>query len=92
MAKQLHRTLVSWIGGNDLMGIANKPSGPILSTLKNTEFDSVQLLYSYPQAEVEPYLTWLQRQVHIPIKATEAKLSSPVNSFGLCFWICLVIR
>mgnify|MGYP003642230851 CR=1 FL=1 len=81
MTSGLHKVLISWIGGNDLKAVADKPSGPILSTLENAEFDSVELLYSYPQAEVKPYLSWLQHQVDIPIKAQEAKLSSPVN-FG----------
>ena len=81
MAKQLKRALISWIGGNDLKAAVDGQSGPVLSTLKSTEFDLVQLLYSYPEAEVEPYLSWLQKQVDIPIKATEANLSTPVN-FG----------
>ena len=78
MAKQLKRALISWIGGNDLKAAVDGQSGPVLSTLKSTEFDLVQLLYSYPEAEVEPYLSWLQKQVDIPIKATEA------NLFGCC--------
>ena len=77
----MKRALISWIGGNDLKAAVDGQSGPVLSTLKSTEFDLVQLLYSYPEAEVEPYLSWLQKQVDIPIKATEANLSTPVN-FG----------
>jgi DNA-binding NtrC family response regulator len=81
MAREVHKTLVSWIGGNDLNGMVDQPSGPVWSTLSGAEFDSVQLLYSYPQERVEPYLSWLQQQVDTPIQATEANLSSPVN-FG----------
>lgn len=77
----MHKTLISWVGGNDLKATADKSSGPIWSTLRSAEFDSVQLLYSYPQTEVAPYLSWLQQQIDIPIEATEANLSSPVN-FG----------
>ncbi|WP_303285311.1 sigma-54-dependent Fis family transcriptional regulator [Marinobacter sp. SS8-8] len=84
MAKYVHKTLISWIGGNDLKAAASDqkvPSGPIRSTLKNIDVDAVQLLFSYPRSEVEPYLSWLKSEVDIPIHATEAKLSSPVN-FG----------
>ncbi|ERS84163.1 hypothetical protein Q667_18225 [Marinobacter sp. C1S70] len=84
MAKHVHKTLISWIGGNDLKAASSDqkvPSGPIRSTLKNIDVDAVQLLFSYPRSEVEPYLSWLKNEVDIPIHATEAKLSSPVN-FG----------
>lgn len=80
----MHKTLISWIGGNDLKAAASArelPSGPIRSTLETTDFDSVHLLYSYPRSEVEAYLSWLRSEVDIPINATEAILSSPVN-FG----------
>ena len=84
MAKRVHKTLISWIGGNDLKAVASDQevaSGPIRSTLESAEFDSVELLFSYPQSEVEPYLSWLRDEVEVSINATEAKLSSPVN-FG----------
>lgn len=53
----MRRVLVSWIGGNDLKAVGNGSSGPVLSTLKNEAFDSVELLYAYPRAEVEHYLS-----------------------------------
>lgn len=81
MARGLHRTLVSWIGGNDLKAVGGELSGPISSTLLNTDFDSVELLYAYPREEVERYLSWLKSQVSAPIKATEISLSSPID-FG----------
>jgi len=81
MAGRKHKTLVSWIGGNDLKAMGGEPSGPILSTLQSREFDSVQLLYAYPKSKVESYLAWLAEQVDTPINATAASLSSPVN-FG----------
>lgn len=57
MAKYVHKTLISWIGGNDLKAVASDqkvPSGPIRSMLKNIDVDAVQLLFSYPRSEVEP--------------------------------------
>lgn len=83
VAKRVHKTLISWIGANDLKAVGNEPSGPILSTLKNADFDSVELLYAYPRAEIEQYLSWLEQQ-STPIRATEVKLSSPVN-FGAIY-------
>lgn len=81
MARGVHRTLVSWIGGNDLKAVVSELSGPILSTLLNTDFDSVDLLYAYPREEVERYLSWLKTHISVPINATEVSLSSPVD-FG----------
>jgi transcriptional regulator with PAS, ATPase and Fis domain len=81
MVKRVQRTLVSWIGGNDLKAIGKEPLGPVLSTLKSGAFESAELLYAYPRAEVEPYLSWLKAQVPTSIQATEVHLSSPVN-FG----------
>ena len=81
MARGVHKTLVSWIGGNDLKAVGGERSGPILSTLLNTDFDSVELLYAYPREEVERYFSWLKSQVSAPIKATEVSLSSPID-FG----------
>jgi hypothetical protein len=48
MSKQSQRTLISWVGGNDLKAVGHEPAGPIWSTLKNIPFDAVQLLYAYP--------------------------------------------
>lgn len=77
----MNKTLVSWIGGNDLKAVGGEPFGPILSTLKHAEFDSIQLLYAYPPADVKPYLSWLKQQVVVPVTAIELSLSSPVD-FG----------
>lgn len=81
MSKQLHRTLISWIGGNDLKAMGHEPAGPIWSTLKDIQFDAVHLLYAYPYEQVSPYITWLERHTDIAIDACEASLSSPVD-FG----------
>lgn len=86
MSKLKSRTLVSWIGGNDLKVIntdmsEGKALGPIAATLKAQTFDTIELLYNYPEEQVQPYLTWLREQVSIPINAQAVSLSSPVN-FG----------
>ncbi|CAO1659089.1 Sigma 54-interacting transcriptional regulator [Halomonas sp. NYA30] len=81
MPKSLHRTLISWIGANDLKAVGHEPAGPICSTLKNIPFDAVQLLYAYPYEQVSPYIAWLERHTDIAIDACEASLSSPVD-FG----------
>ncbi|MGP9499045.1 sigma 54-interacting transcriptional regulator [Halomonas sp. AOP43-D1-4] len=81
MPKSLHRTLISWIGANDLKAVGHEPAGPIWSTLKNIPFDAVQLLYAYPYEQVSPYIAWLERHTDIAIDACEASLSSPVD-FG----------
>lgn len=81
MSACMHRTLVSWIGGNDLKATAGCEPGPILSTLQAVSVDSVELLCSYPSDRVEPYLAWLREQVNVPVKAHYESLSSPVH-FG----------
>ncbi|WP_036239984.1 sigma-54 interaction domain-containing protein [Marinospirillum insulare] len=75
------KVLVSWIGANDIRSTTGEQVGPILSTLRNVPFDSVELLYSYPQEEVKAYLDWLRDQVSIPIHPSKVSLSSPVD-FG----------
>ena len=84
--KQGLRTLVSWVGGNDLKATGSADAegqalGPIAATLKEQEFDSVELLYNYSEDQVKPYLTWLKKQTATPIHAQAISLSSPVN-FG----------
>ncbi|WNL42733.1 sigma 54-interacting transcriptional regulator [Halomonas sp. PAMB 3264] len=81
MPKSLHKTLVSWIGGNDLKAVGHEPAGPIWSTLKNIQFDAVKLLYAYPYEQVAPYIALLECHTDIAIEACEVSLSSPVN-FG----------
>lgn len=86
MRKVKPRTLVSWIGGNDLKATGNinaegQALGPIAATLRAQAFDVVELLYSYPEDQVKPYLYWLQKYVPLPINSQSIALSSPVN-FG----------
>ncbi len=86
MSKAKPKTLVSWIGGNDLKATGNSGAdgqelGPIAATLKAQAFDTVELLYNYQEDEVKSYLAWLQKQISTPIHAHAISLSSPVN-FG----------
>ena len=46
-----------WVGA----GLLAIFFGPIAATLKEQEFDSVELLYNYPEDQVKPYLTWLKK-------------------------------
>jgi len=80
----MRKILVSWIGGNDLQACPDHARyhgslGPILSTLKDRKFDSVYLLYNYPENEVAPYISWIKTQVHSTIIANYETLSSPVD-------------
>ncbi|WP_445361910.1 sigma 54-interacting transcriptional regulator [Microbulbifer sp. EKSA005] len=84
MSRSKRQVMISWIGANDLKNTSNgavdgRPLGPIASTLKSHSFDAVELLYSYPEAEVNPYLHWLSQQVEIPTKAYPESLVSPVD-------------
>lgn len=74
-------TLISWIGANDLAAKETQTLGPILSTLKAESFDSVELLYNYPENRVKPYIEWLKTQISIDVSSHSASLSSPVH-FG----------
>lgn len=76
-----YRLCVCWVGGNDLKASAKSEPGPILSTLKTISFDKIELLYSYPPEDVEPYLSWLCEQIDVPIEAHYELLSSPID-FG----------
>ncbi|MBN3172994.1 sigma 54-interacting transcriptional regulator [Pectobacterium brasiliense] len=86
MSKDKPHTLVSWIGGNDLKATGSSEAydqalGPIAATLIAQPFDTVELLYNYPEHQVKPYLAWLQGLISTPIRAHSISLSSPVN-FG----------
>ena len=81
MSSTAPQTLISWIGGNDLKALNGQTLGPIASMLKVKEFDVIELLYNYPDDQVQPYLAWLSEQVQVPINAHTVQLSSPVH-FG----------
>lgn len=75
--------LISWIGGRDLAAAGDGANhlGPIAATLRAQDFDRVELLYSYPDAEVSRYLEWLKPLSGTDVAIQKAELSSPVN-FG----------
>ncbi|MBE9396803.1 sigma 54-interacting transcriptional regulator [Pontibacterium sp. N1Y112] len=79
----MERTLVSWIGGHDLKcnDAEDADRGPLIATLSAQSYDCVELLYNYPEQEVEPYLRWLQQQTGKSINARRVDLSSPIH-FG----------
>ena len=81
MGNKSQAALICWIGGNDLDAVTGKEQGPICATLKAELFQSVELLYNYPEEKVKPYLDWLTQHVDTPIHAHPAPLTSPVN-FG----------
>jgi transcriptional regulator with PAS, ATPase and Fis domain len=77
---------MSWIGANDLKIVENAQNeseslGPLVSTISERTFDSVELLYNYPKKRVAPYIKWLKARCNAPITATHVTLSSPTN-FG----------
>ncbi|MDN7125665.1 sigma-54-dependent Fis family transcriptional regulator [Pseudidiomarina sp. 1APP75-32.1] len=84
MAKSKTTVLLSWIGGNDLSKVESGAStllngGAIASTLANCEFDEVELLYNYPQENVDPYLTWLSALTKSKVSARYVEMTSPTN-------------
>ncbi|MFD2645579.1 sigma-54 interaction domain-containing protein [Pseudomonas japonica] len=78
MSKQ-QRTLICWVGGNDLKASDGGEVGPILSTLRAVPFERLELLCSYPAERVEPYLEWLRSNIDVAIEPHYVSLSSPVH-------------
>lgn len=56
-------------------------AGPIASVLNARTFDTVELLYNYPNERVAPYIEWLSKFTNANIRAHHVSLSSPVD-FG----------
>jgi len=75
------KTLISWIGANDLKAIDSGTPGPVAATIQAIKFDAVELLFNYPEKKVKPYLSWLKKHANVTINAHAAPLSSPIN-FG----------
>jgi transcriptional regulator with PAS, ATPase and Fis domain len=75
------RILISWIGGNDLKAMEGGTPGPIAATLEKASFDAVELLYNYPEKQVQAYLFWLKARTTVPLQEYAVKLNSPVD-FG----------
>ncbi len=77
----MKRILISWIGGNDLNSVDSDQTGPIIATINDHDFDSLVLLYSYPERQVKPYVEYLTAGYDVPVLAYKQKLSSPID-FG----------
>lgn len=77
----MQKSLISWIGGNDLDAVKNDHLGPILRTLQEFKFDEIHLLFNYPENVVESYITWLSSKINLKIFQYKCDLSSPIN-FG----------
>ena len=75
----MKRVLISWMGANDLKAVTGDQPGPIIDALANGDFDSAELLYSYPKTRVKPYLEHLHNKVNINITAHSEKLTSPID-------------
>lgn len=78
MAIAREDVLICWIGGNDLKSTQVASPGPIMATIKDRSFDRIELLYSYPDREVNHYLAHLCRYVNAPVTAHKENLSSPI--------------
>ncbi|WOX05967.1 sigma-54 interaction domain-containing protein [Microbulbifer pacificus] len=79
----VEQILVSWVGGKDLaagVGGAQQP-GPVAQVLANQQFDRIELLYNYSEAQMAGYLEWLKPRTETPLFTVRSALSSPVN-FG----------
>ncbi|WP_319548508.1 sigma 54-interacting transcriptional regulator [Desulfogranum marinum] len=75
------KILISWVGGNDLKAMEGGTAGPIAETLEKASFDAAELLYNYPEEQVQSYLSWLKARITVPIQEYAVKLTSPVD-FG----------
>ena len=75
------KVLFSWIGQHDLDAESRSEDGPVLSCLKNYQFDQVKLLYNYSTEKVKPYLDRLRKEVHLAVDVQPVELTSPVH-FG----------
>ena len=78
----MKKILVSWIGRTDLRAVTEGDSvglGPIAQAIRAVSFDQVLLLNNFPEAEVKPYLSWLQSIKKLPVSYSQAALISPTN-------------
>ncbi|MFZ4858982.1 MAG: sigma-54 interaction domain-containing protein [Desulfuromonadaceae bacterium] len=78
----MRNILISWIGRTDLRAVAEGDSvglGPIAQAIRAVSFDQVLLLNNFPEAEVKPYLCWLQGIKKLPVSYHQVALTSPTN-------------
>lgn len=79
MSYQKKQLLVSWIGATDLKSSAEQLAGPIWATVSAKSFDAIELIYNYPDEEVEPYLAMLADQLDCIVTAHKAQIQSPID-------------
>ena len=78
----MKKILLSWIGRTDLRAVSEGDIvglGPIAQAIRAVAFDQVLLLNNFPEAEVKPYLSWLQGIKKLPVSYRQAALTSPTN-------------
>jgi transcriptional regulator with PAS, ATPase and Fis domain len=78
----MKKILISWLGRTDLRAVAEGDIvglGPIAQAIRAVPFDQVLLLNNFPEAEVKPYLRWLQGIKKLPVASRQVTLTSPTN-------------
>jgi transcriptional regulator with PAS, ATPase and Fis domain len=78
----MKKILISWLGRTDLRAVAEGDIvgiGPIAQAIRAVSFDQVLLLNNFPEAEVKPYLHWLQGIKKLPVSYRQVALTSPTN-------------
>jgi transcriptional regulator with PAS, ATPase and Fis domain len=78
----MKKILISWIGRTDLRAVTEGDIvgyGPIAQAIRAVSFDRIMLLNNFPEAEVRPYLSWLQGIKNIPVSSRQVTLTSPTN-------------
>lgn len=74
-----NKTLICWLGGNDIKAIDGNNIGPILATLQKVTFDTLYLLNSYSENIAINYTEWLRTKINIDINLVNEELSSPTD-------------
>ncbi len=81
----MKKTLVSWIGDNDLMAPESGREdniGAVARTLGARSFARAVLLYGYGakrQAQLDSYMRWLSERTQVPIELRPIQLEKPTD-------------
>jgi transcriptional regulator with PAS, ATPase and Fis domain len=78
----MKKILISWIGKTDLRAVTEGEAvglGPIAQAVQAVSFDKIVLLNNFPEAEIKPYISWLQSIKSVPVSSHQVKLTSPTN-------------
>ncbi|MBT7442787.1 MAG: sigma 54-interacting transcriptional regulator, partial [Methylococcales bacterium] len=76
------KTLICWIGRTDLRAQLESATigiGPIAQAVTKRHFDQVELLYDYPEKEVQSFVEWLGEQTQASISLHHHPLTSPTE-------------